>query len=405
MALGALFKGNQIDQRFSWSFFGVMLSVGFGLFGIYTAFFYEKKPRLVVQQLSSSPVLSVRENVSKLDIVFDGEDIRKKNQTLTLVTLRLANLGNADILKSSFDDNHLPSVALPSTKIIQADVTNSSDQYLQDAVKLTILDETSFSITPAIIESNQFFDIKLILLHDVANTPHVELKGKIAGVAKIEFVNSADIVASKGYIADTFGGGVAVQFGRSFFYFLVTLVVIIGLAVVSDKLANALKQARRRSVVNKFKIGSGLAFSKQDDEVFNEYVTQGELFLVRVSQLLNDEEKLAQLITQPKEDASVRENQEEEFRFELAMAGHPFDRTVIDFLLSKQIVNTVEGRCTIDSVCKKNITQLVTTLSILAPREMKHIRASQESFGSDSKQISNVDSLPLTKAPGESSKP
>lgn len=405
MALGVLFKGNQIDQRFSWSFFGVLLSVGFGLFGIYTAFFYEKKPRLIVQQLSSSPVLSVRENVSKLDIVFDGEDIRKKNQTLTLVTLRLANLGTADILKSSFDEKHLPSVTLPTTKIIQADVTNSSDQYLRDAVKLTALDETSFSITPAIIESNQFFDIKLILLHDVAHTPKVELRGKIAGVAKIEFVNSADIVASKGYIADTVGGGVAVQFGRAFFYSFVTLVVIIGLAVTSDKLTNAWKKSRRRSVINKFKIGSGLVFSKQDDEVFNEYVTQGELFLVRVSQLLNDEEKLAKIIAKPKEGSSVRENQQEEFRYELAMSGYPFDHTVIDFLLSKQIVNSVEGKCTIDSVCKQNISQLVTTLSILAPREMKHVRASQESFGSDSKQVTNVDSLPLTKAPGESSKP
>jgi hypothetical protein len=72
-------KLKSIDQKFSWSFFGLVLSVLFFLFGLYATFIYEKKPKLVFEILSEAPVYDLREDVSKLDILFEGEDIRKKN--------------------------------------------------------------------------------------------------------------------------------------------------------------------------------------------------------------------------------------------------------------------------------------------------------------------------------------
>jgi len=94
MALFEKLKG--IDQKFSWSFFGVVVSVLFFLFGLYTTFIYQKKPKLTFEILSEAPVYDVRENVSKLDILFEGQDIRTNKQTLTLLTLRVLNAGNAD---------------------------------------------------------------------------------------------------------------------------------------------------------------------------------------------------------------------------------------------------------------------------------------------------------------------
>src|SRR5258708_25782739 len=108
-----------IEQKFSWSFFGLVLTVIFFLFGLYTTFIYVKKPRLLLQVLSEAPVYSLREDVSKLDILFEGEDIRKKSETLTLLTLRGINSGNADIVKNSFDSDHLPAISLQACRVIK----------------------------------------------------------------------------------------------------------------------------------------------------------------------------------------------------------------------------------------------------------------------------------------------
>jgi hypothetical protein len=108
MKLYETLKG--LDQKFSWSFFGTLFSILFFLFGLYTTFVYEKKPRLQFQTLSEAPVYSLSEDVGKLDILFEGEDIRQKHQTLTILTIRVINIGSADIVKSSFDPDHLPSV-------------------------------------------------------------------------------------------------------------------------------------------------------------------------------------------------------------------------------------------------------------------------------------------------------
>ncbi len=67
------------------------------------AFFYEKKPRLRFEIVSQSPVYNIREQIPKLVMMFDGENIREKHQTLSLITLRIVNAGRADTTMQSYD--------------------------------------------------------------------------------------------------------------------------------------------------------------------------------------------------------------------------------------------------------------------------------------------------------------
>lgn len=82
-------KLSKIDQKFSWSFLGFIIGIiGIG-FTIYTIFFFEKVPIIKYEVISNTSVLDVKENISRLDIIFDSVSIKKSEQNLRIITLTL----------------------------------------------------------------------------------------------------------------------------------------------------------------------------------------------------------------------------------------------------------------------------------------------------------------------------
>lgn len=88
--MGFLKAWKTLDDKFAWSFTSLVLSILFFLFGLYTTFLYEKKPRLRYEIASQSPVYNIREQIPKLVVLFDGENIHEKHQMLTLITRKIA---------------------------------------------------------------------------------------------------------------------------------------------------------------------------------------------------------------------------------------------------------------------------------------------------------------------------
>lgn len=90
---------SEIDRKFPWSFLGFIAAIIFGGFGIYTVFFYHTNPDLRMEVANDAPVFSLREQVTGLEIMFRGANIRESHQGLSILTLRIANRGNVAIRK------------------------------------------------------------------------------------------------------------------------------------------------------------------------------------------------------------------------------------------------------------------------------------------------------------------
>ena len=58
-------------RKVSWSFVGVVLALILASFTIYTEFLRDTYPHLQYDILTSTPVLDVREEVSKLDVLLN----------------------------------------------------------------------------------------------------------------------------------------------------------------------------------------------------------------------------------------------------------------------------------------------------------------------------------------------
>lgn len=127
-----------IEHKFSWSFIGFLLAIIFGLLTIYIGFLKESRPNLRFEILSNTSVLDVKEELTNLEIIYDGIDINKLNQSIRLIVFRVINVGQDDILKGYYDENDLFGFSIKNGKIIKTEILNASNDYLDRSVHINI---------------------------------------------------------------------------------------------------------------------------------------------------------------------------------------------------------------------------------------------------------------------------
>jgi hypothetical protein len=62
----------RIEKNFAWSFFGFLLAIIFGAFSIYTVYYKDTNPKLDFIIEANTKVLDIKENVRKLDIMYQN---------------------------------------------------------------------------------------------------------------------------------------------------------------------------------------------------------------------------------------------------------------------------------------------------------------------------------------------
>lgn len=183
----------------TWSFLGFAAALIFGLFAIYSVFFYEKKPDFHVRVVSKAPVFSIREDVPGLEIIFNKQDIRKTKKGLSLLTVELSNTGNIAVKTGDFDDRAPLRLWVSTGNIIRSDVLNASTAYLEDVFKDVNSDSNSDSnslrFPKFILEPDQFILFKLLILHDEEDVPSVLASGKIANISRIQVHDTSKMSA------------------------------------------------------------------------------------------------------------------------------------------------------------------------------------------------------------------
>ena len=247
---------NAIERRFPWSFLGFLAGMTFGIFGIYTVFFYAKAPDLRLEILSSAPVLSIRENVQDLEILFKGQNIRETRQALTLINLKLINRGNVPVKPGDFDQKDLLQLCVSDGELVKSDILETSEPYLDKVFAETTTTKEDVAFPPFIMEPGHFISLRLLVLHSESVKPTLNLKGKVANVTKIPVVQSSESIMTPTKGSTAFSGDVVVQFIRIASYGLGTLGFLVGaiflFLAVREKMEN--KQRLQRMLSTKTRI-------------------------------------------------------------------------------------------------------------------------------------------------------
>ncbi|MBU0579807.1 MAG: hypothetical protein KKA19_01405, partial [Candidatus Margulisbacteria bacterium] len=218
MSISTYFKN--FDAKFPWSFLGFLFAIIFGLFSIYLGLFKDTNPIIKYEIFSNTSVLDVKENISNLEIVYDGIDIKKSNQSIRLIVFRVNNIGTEDILKSHYDEDDLFGFVVEKGKIIRVEINKTSNEYLSKNLALSYISDDTIRFKPIILESGEYFDIKILILHEINVEPYINPIGKIAKVKKILLSDNLSERSKPSFLFQTFYGHFWTQLVRIIVYFL-----------------------------------------------------------------------------------------------------------------------------------------------------------------------------------------
>ncbi len=176
--------------KFDWSKWGFWLALFLFLITcgmwIYQTYIFEKKPKLSFEIISNEEVLTVSEDIDSLKIEYQGIDLRKNNQNLSLLTFRVVNNGNSSILKSFYDSDVPVGFLIKNGQLLKEPEIIASNDYDYFKNYLGVIRKDSVVFNPLIIDSKKYFDLKCLVLNRLGEKVGLESFGKIANTDSIE---------------------------------------------------------------------------------------------------------------------------------------------------------------------------------------------------------------------------
>jgi hypothetical protein len=249
--------------------------------GIYGTFFYQHKPDIAFDIVSSANVLDIRESLNKLAIVYDGTDLRATNQNLHLLVLRIVNRGSANVLKSDFDDSVPLGFKVSVGKIVESPVI-IAERYLKDNLHPMLRDERTVTFSPVIINAGDSFQVRALLLIPEGATLTMTPIGKIAGVKAMSVSNGYAEAADSGYFHQVFSGAFRVQAGRLVFYFFACIafiaVLVAGIGIPASAISEKLAKRRRGERVRKYRETVSRRLSLKEEYLAAQYIQNTPVF-------------------------------------------------------------------------------------------------------------------------------
>jgi hypothetical protein len=236
--------------------------------------------------------LDVKEDVPELKIYYDEVDIKNLNQTLSVVVFRVQNSGGAPILNSFYDEKAVPRVVLHNGKFLKVERIAATNEYLKEAALLTVTGET-IVLPQIIIEPNESYTIKALLLQDAPSAVPFHVTGKVAGTRQISVHPAERADHEDSFLKRAVAGGFLIQIARGPIYFFGFMFAIFLIFVPPLFLGDKLAQLGRRKHISSFKRYYSGTIDKQEEAILEVYKRNGSEFLLRMRELIRDEKKLS----------------------------------------------------------------------------------------------------------------
>ena len=354
----------RVERKYAWGFIGLLITLALGVVSIYAEFVRKSAADFRIELLSLTPVLDVRERLPDLAVLYRGADISKTGQTITVVVLRIANRGNADILKGSYDDRDPVGFEISSAELIKAEVVGTSSDYLKKATGANIVGPKRVALNAVILEPKENYDIKLLLLHPSSVTPIVRPYGKVAGVRNLS-INRAELSTQVSRFSEiAFSGSLPVQFARAVVYFVLSALVIlvaIGFVVTISEKRSAIQ---RKQMVTKYRLASDNTLAKHDP-ILEEYLENREDRLLALASLLEEDRPYFLRLA---EDYNKKRG-EEETETEVKEGGMYYPIWIVTLSITLGLLKESQGNWTIQEDRAARVVDFVSYLRATGSRE------------------------------------
>ncbi len=335
--------------------------------GIYTFFVQEKILQIEYEVLANTNVLDINADITKLDITYDGSSLKTSSQSLRIINLRVRNTGNESVLKSFYDNNDPLGVIVTKGKVIEKpELVGTSSDYIKKnlSIKFDTLGRLTFS--DIILEPNDFYTVKLLILYPSGQSPEIHSVGKVAGIKDIPVVSLAQgTKEEKSFWEITFGGNIFSQLLRGLSYTLVVIGLIILIALSVDSFSDYRKKKKRIHIIKDFKRQKSYDYNRMDDAIFTRFETDGIENLSRYQNLLKDENRLNQKYSnwvnklKRNVEDEIKENDitSKELQLNDTFFSHRSEWTIFNELISDGFAIKEKDKLVINQPMKRSLEQ------------------------------------------------
>lgn len=373
-------KFSKVDQKFSWSFLGFIIGIiGIG-FTIYTVFFFEKVPIIKYEIVSNTNVLDIKENVSRLDILFDSVSVKKTGKELRVITLKITNDGNENFNPDYFDNKFPLGFQIEGAKIVQKpDLLNFSNDYIRESIELIEKDHNKVFFSNIIIDQGEFFTIKTLTLSDQGVIPTIKPLGYVSGsgIPKlVEVVNETE-TSPKSFFRTLFYGNIGYHILRFIVYIITISLAVFVIAFPISEFQEAKEKKNKKKNVSKFKKNTKIEKELLVERVFEIYLESGESNLFRIKRIISQPENLIEYkkyleLSEKFNDfefSGFRNNPENKEDLHFEQKTHENDRlednqTFIDELVKDQIIKLDGEKYIVNKNFEKTLDEFIYFIKI-----------------------------------------
>ena len=224
--------------------------------------YYAEHPNITFDIVNDANVLDVHKPLSELNIYFQGEDIQQSNLNLRIISVKIENTGNVDILQNFYDENDIFGLKINNGQIIESRLINSNSEYLMSNLNLKTVNNT-LELSKPIFEENKYFIVEILILHDKNEEPTIVPLGKIAGIDRIELIKS--YTETQTFFDTVFSGSLIVHWIRLVIYLAICSVSLVFIALITsqiDAMINNRKKHKRTLLVDKLDFFDGYLSSE-----------------------------------------------------------------------------------------------------------------------------------------------
>ncbi|MCS0301046.1 hypothetical protein ND924_00120 [Vibrio diabolicus] len=242
------------EKKLPYSFVGTIIGLAGFIAAIYFSMFYEKAPKMDIEIMSQFSALDIKESVDSLDVIYNSNSLNAQGMSLSVIELKIVNSGTAPILRSYYDPESKAGFkvnrgVIPEPPIVETSKTS----YAHNEISLEKADQNTIFLPHIIMNPQDFYTIKLIVLHDSKKKPTVQSFGVIAGFPKISVMQNLGSEDNRNLFDRFFDGSVLMNIGRFVVFGILFFIGIILIAIVFDKVSDINFNRRKRLLTEQFK--------------------------------------------------------------------------------------------------------------------------------------------------------
>jgi hypothetical protein len=352
-----------LEKKFPWTLVSLIFAIIFFVIGFYPELIRDDNPSLVVEIISNTNVLDLKEDedVKELKITYGNVDIKSLKQTLSVILLRIKNAGKATIKDEDYNKKFPPNIVVSSNvKLLKVEQLSPTSDYLKRAA-IPSFSDNNIKLPEVDLEQDEGYTFKLLVLHPSTLPITFTSDGKITNVKRILIRESSQEEAIP-YWKKAFQGDVLIQLGRLPVYFFGSIFVII---IPVSFVLGVISKYKRKKIVKEYRKFRHENIAISFDAMLDSYVQDDLPHLKEIKDLLSDKLKRRSYLDILKEKIDKREDNDSVAYFAKFRKKINKDNDIVRLLIKLKLSSANEnGEIIINEKLEKELDIFIKFIEI-----------------------------------------